>query len=576
MEALQKVMQQKLDKDLTAMKRDVWKEWPEEDPEILLLNWLCDRQGFKRPKPKPKLPIGVEDYQPPSTASRPSVRTFRDPSTLSTFKQEIVEARSKTPLPSPRVKLRNERLLNDKLASIEDASARATAMAGHCVEEDAWRFEESQQIMATGDKRVQGTIANLRTELRGKFISRVPLLVADTLSDSDRYWLVGKLRPWNFKEGEIIVEEGDVGDKLYIIERGFCEVIVSGITRGVIGREDFFGELAVMYASPRTATVRAKTEVTLLSLSRDDLNATVSQEKVAELAVVARARLFTGVPLLSALGAKRKEFVTRSLKMETWKPETVLARQGNVLSGDTRRMYIILDGRCKKEVLPSSFHEEEVGVDTMRHGSFFNMFAMWYGCPCGATVTTETAATTLSLAHDELMAISVGEIKEAKRTNMSNQKLQKPETECLSETLNSIRHAMWLHLLKTFFLKMGMDDVANNNSALVVVCEQSKEIAFKKWDPVFTKGIPYDTVYILETGALSEHESDIETLRDEHELGQRAGCIQHSIPGTSFGALCLQGKERNVPTSTLAASSDCTMLSIPGDVFRRLLRNGLT
>merc|ERR1712100_793327 len=129
-----------------------------------------------------------------------------------------------------------------------------------------------------------------------------------------------------------------------IIERGTCEVIVNGNVVDTNGREDFFGELAVMYASPRSATVRAKTEVTLLSLSGDDLFSTISEDKVAELAVVARARLFTGVPLLSALSAKKKEFVTGRLRQESWQDGAVLARQGHLTSGDKRRMYIILDG----------------------------------------------------------------------------------------------------------------------------------------------------------------------------------------------------------------------------------------
>lgn len=305
---------------------------------------------------------------------------------------------------------------------------------------------------------------------------------------------------------------------------------------------------------------------------------------------MARARLFTGVPLLSALSAKKKEHVTSRLKLEAWQPETVLARQGNMVSGGKRRMYIILDGNCKKEVLPSSFHEDEVGVDSMRHGQFFNMFAMWYGCPCGATVTTTTAVTTLSISYDELMDICSREVQEAKEAQEASKakvnaialifnagsKFNKPEPEPCSETLSSIRHSMWLHLLKTFFLKTGLHDVASDNNALSLVCEQSKEITFKKWDPVFTKGIPYDTVYILETGALSEHDSNIDTLRDEDELGHRARCVQHIIPGTSFGEDCLQGKDSNVPISTCTASSDCTMLSIQGDALRRMLRSGLT
>merc|ERR1719230_1205160 len=86
-----------------------------------------------------------------------------------------------------------------------------------------------------------------------------------------------------------------------------------------------------------------------------------------------------------------------------------------------------------------------------------------------------------------------------------------------SETMRSIRYAMWIHLLKVFFLKVHMEAIAYNHNALALVCDQSMEVTFKTWEPVFTKGVLYDIVYILETGAISEHEKDITTLRDEHE-----------------------------------------------------------
>merc|ERR1719272_2111995 len=182
------------------------------------------------------------------------------------------------------------------------------------------------------------------------------------------YWLVGKLRPWNFNAGDAVVTQGEVGDTLYIIERGTCEVIVNGNVIDTIGREDFFGELAVMYASKRSATVRARTEATLLSLSRDDLLSTISEDKLQELAIVARARLFNGVPLLSALSVKQKQAVTTHLKEQSWPPGVLLASQGHQEIGDKRRMYIILDGECRKEVKTCASLQEKPGVETLGHG----------------------------------------------------------------------------------------------------------------------------------------------------------------------------------------------------------------
>jgi CRP-like cAMP-binding protein len=343
--------------------------------------------------------------------------------------------------------------------------------------------------------------------------------------------------------------------------------------RGVIGREEFFGELAVMYATPRTATVRAKTDVTCLSLSRDDLNSTISASKIAKLAVVARSRLFLGVPLLSALDTTCKAFVTSSLKEEVWPEGTVLARQGSMVHGDIRRMFIILDGKCTREIVSSSFHgeEEKEGIETIRHGHFFNMFAMWYGCPCSATVVVlSEKCTTLSISYDELMNICNHEVERPRAGGRRHSLLKRERP--VSVTLEAIRGSMWRHLLMLLFLKLKQEKLARNQEALEFVSQQSKEVTFKTWDMVFTKGKAYDTVFILETGTLSEHKGDIAALRDADEL--TAECVQHRVPGESFGEKCLHGKEHNVPTSTLCASSECTMLALPGDVLRRVLRSG--
>jgi len=589
MEEVHKVMQQKLGKHLDAMKSDIVKDFPDEDPEICLLHWICDRYGVTRPKIKAK--IQPEQKEEDKTPARGRCLTVESHGLVADA--ELTEVKCRTLRASPKTKMNKESMLIEKLNAEQfSPGIPASEVAGYCVEDDAWRFQESMECIRTSQERVTGTIAKLRTQLRGKFISRIPLLVTSVLTDMDRYWLVGKLRPWNFKAGEVVVEQGDVGDKLYIIERGTCEVIVNGNVVDTNGREDFFGELAVMYASPRSATVRAKTEVTLLSLSRDDLFSTISEDKVAELAVVARARLFTGVPLLSALSAKKKEFVTGRLRQESWQDGAVLARQGHLTSGDKRRMYIILDGLCRKEVRKSSFvqEEEEAGVETIRNGQFFNMFAMWYNCPCSATITTIGDVQTLSISYDELNDICMQEISDQiikreltvkstpkvsiKSNRSSVQSVKQLDESVQSETMRSIQYAMWIHILKLFFLKVDMPSIAYNSNALALVCEQSEEETFKTWDPVFRKGVHYDKVYILETGAISEHESDIETLRDAQEVGDGGTCIHHTAPGTCFGTMCLQGKERNMPTSTATASQETMMLTIPGDILRRMLRNG--
>ena len=67
----------------------------------------------------------------------------------------------------------------------------------------------------------------------------------------------------NFGPGEVIVEQGAVGDKLYIVKEGVLEVVVTPtdssepMTVAFLGCGEVLGELALLTGSPRSATVRS-------------------------------------------------------------------------------------------------------------------------------------------------------------------------------------------------------------------------------------------------------------------------------------------------------------------------------
>ena len=72
--------------------------------------------------------------------------------------------------------------------------------------------------------------------------------------------------------GRTIIHEGDEGDRFYILVRGIVEIVATenDESRRVAIREDgdHFGEIALLRAVPRTASVRSLTPCTLLSLQR--------------------------------------------------------------------------------------------------------------------------------------------------------------------------------------------------------------------------------------------------------------------------------------------------------------------
>ncbi|HEY4572981.1 MAG TPA: cyclic nucleotide-binding domain-containing protein, partial [Thermoanaerobaculia bacterium] len=74
-----------------------------------------------------------------------------------------------------------------------------------------------------------------------------------------------------YKAGEHIFREGDLGTEMYIINEGKVEILnVVGDEEQVLAvleKGDFFGEMSVLEDLPRAATARAATDVRLLQIN---------------------------------------------------------------------------------------------------------------------------------------------------------------------------------------------------------------------------------------------------------------------------------------------------------------------
>jgi cAMP-dependent protein kinase regulator len=73
----------------------------------------------------------------------------------------------------------------------------------------------------------------------------------------------------NISEGSIVITEGEIGDKLYIVQSGRLEVSISGQYIREMSEGAMFGELALLYDAPRSATVKCLTPCVMWSLSRE-------------------------------------------------------------------------------------------------------------------------------------------------------------------------------------------------------------------------------------------------------------------------------------------------------------------
>lgn len=68
--------------------------------------------------------------------------------------------------------------------------------------------------------------------------------------------------------GEVVVRQGEPGDRFYAVVDGALDVVMSGEHIRTAGRGSFFGEVALLADVPRTATVTARSDGELLALDR--------------------------------------------------------------------------------------------------------------------------------------------------------------------------------------------------------------------------------------------------------------------------------------------------------------------
>ena len=90
-------------------------------------------------------------------------------------------------------------------------------------------------------------------------LKRVPLFAGLDGRELDQ--IAGSMRERRFAAGDTVTQEGAGGAGFFIVEDGAADVTVDGQPRGTITAGDYFGEIALLTGSDRTATITAKSDM---------------------------------------------------------------------------------------------------------------------------------------------------------------------------------------------------------------------------------------------------------------------------------------------------------------------------
>ena len=85
-----------------------------------------------------------------------------------------------------------------------------------------------------------------------------------------------------YRDGEVIIKQGTVGDCLYVIQQGKVDVISEKGEKEVkiaeLGEKEFFGEMALFEKDVRSCTVKANGDTKVLTLDKKGLYKTIQRD----------------------------------------------------------------------------------------------------------------------------------------------------------------------------------------------------------------------------------------------------------------------------------------------------------
>lgn len=282
------------------------------------------------------------------------------------------------------------------------ATAKSAVWETHCWQLSTENYEKYLELEK--DENAKKLVMMLIGE-DYDFLEKVDVL--SCMPKADHPFLAAFFRYQFLAAGETLFEEGSVGTALYIVLTGCVQAVGQGSVMREFREHQFFGEVGLLMAIPRTASMIASEDSVIIRLDKSDFTqatAMLTPEAREALDSLARLRLaeqFTkyDVPLFQMIPQQKYQELADICHMQDFPKNAVIFRENE--PGVT--FFLLVHGRCAVTVKRALADGGEIQekIAEKKPGEYFGEIAMIVETTRTATVSCMERSVVLSITAED-------------------------------------------------------------------------------------------------------------------------------------------------------------------------------
>jgi len=253
------------------------------------------------------------------------------------------------------------------------------------------------------------------------------IMLLNRLDQEQLQTILDAMEERNVTEGDVVIQQGDDGDNFYIIEKGNYDIVIGGNKVGAYEGTGSFGELALMYNTPRAATITATTKGTLWSLDRQTF-----RQIIVKANAIKRKQyeeFLAKVDILENLSDFERGKIADVMESKKFKENDIIIKQGDTIDSASF-VYFLMNGTVAV-MINDTEGEGQREVKRLEKGSYFGELALLTKEPRKATCKVASPDATVGILDVNAFERLLGPCKElmSKKINQYDAEIANLNTE---------------------------------------------------------------------------------------------------------------------------------------------------